>query len=337
MRGMEYTARQKRAALKMWLVDKTDILKVAYAFKCTERSLWRWKAKYDGTLESLENGSKVPLTPHPNAHSVQEEEHIRELFDENPDISYTEALGELRTRYGYSRTYFGFYRFVVKHGLRPSQEVKKTPYDPKPYDTPLMLGYKWQMDVKYVPRDCNKGKFRKEWYYQYTIIDEATRERFLYPYKEKSGYSTVDFVKRAIVYFGYAPEIIQTDNGTEFTNPQHTKESTVHILDKLLTQLKIKHQLIRIRTPRHNGKVERSHRSDQEAFYNHLTFTTYEELKEKMQAWNVRYNNRPHSQLRNKEGKRVWLTPIQKRNELLELLKESREKYAVRFLKGRAA
>ena len=259
------------------------------------------------------------------------------MFDENPDISYTEALGELRTRYGYSRTYFGFYRFVIKHGLRPSQEIKKTPYDPKPYDTPLMLGYKWQMDVKYVPRDCNKGHFRKEWYYQYTIIDEATRERFLYPYKEKSGYSTVDFVKRAIAYFGYAPEIIQTDNGTEFTNPQHTKESTVHILDKLLTQLKIKHQLIRIRTPRHNGKVERSHRSDQEAFYNHLTFTTYEELKEKMQAWNVRYNNRPHSQLRNKEGKRVWLTPIQKRAELLELLKENREKYAVRFLKGRAA
>ena len=56
-----------------------------------------------------------------------------------------------------------------------------------------------------------------------------------------------------------------------------------------------------------------------------------------MQAWNVRYNNRPHSQLRNKEGKRVWLTPIQKRAELLELLKENREKYAVRFLKGRAA
>ena len=87
MRGMEYTARQKQAALKMWLVDKVDILKVAYTFKCTERSLWRWKSKYDGTLQSLENGSKVPLTPHPNAHSAQEEEHIRELFDENPDLS----------------------------------------------------------------------------------------------------------------------------------------------------------------------------------------------------------------------------------------------------------
>ena len=239
--------------------------------------------------------------------------------------------------FSYSRTYFGFYRFVVKHGLRPTQEIKQTPYEPKPYNTPEMLGHKWQMDVKYVPRECNKGTFRKEWYYQYTIIDEATRERFLYPFKEKSGYSTAEFVKRAIVHFGYVPEIIQTDNGTEFTNPQWAKPDTVHILDKLLNRLHIKHQLIRVRTPRHNGKVERSHRSDQEAFYNHLTFTTYEELKEKMQAWNIRYNNRPHSQLRDKDGKRVWFTPLQKRAELLELLKENREKYRVRFLKSSAA
>lgn len=40
------------------------------------------------------------------------------------------------------------------------------------------------------------------------MIDEVSRERFIYSYKEQSSYSTIDFVKRAIVCFGYTPKII---------------------------------------------------------------------------------------------------------------------------------
>lgn len=77
-----------------------------------------------------------------------------------------------------------------------------------------MLGIKWQMDVKYVPVDCYSGSVPQK-FYQYTVIDEASRERFIYPYMEQSSYSTVDFLKRAIDYFGYHPQILQTDNGSE--------------------------------------------------------------------------------------------------------------------------
>ena len=240
----------------------------------------------------------------------------------------------MRAEKAYSRTYFGFYQYIVKHNLRPAQEKER--YVPKPYDTPEMLGRKMQMDVKYVPRECNKGKFPEEWLFQYTMIDEATRERFIYPYKEHCGFSTVDFIKRALVHFGYIPEIIQTDNGTEFTNPKGTGEGKVHIVDKLLNKLGIKHQLIRAYTPRHNGKVERSHRSDQECFYNSLTFYSFEELREKMKDWLIRYNNRPHSSLRDKNGKRAWQSPIQKREELLEEIREHKELYHIRFLKKAA-
>ena len=54
MKGMRYTARQKRKALQLWQDENEDIFKVCSRFKCTERSHWRWKALYDGTLESLE-------------------------------------------------------------------------------------------------------------------------------------------------------------------------------------------------------------------------------------------------------------------------------------------
>lgn len=319
----------------MWLVEKKDIFYVCKKSRCTERSLWRWKAQYNGTLESLANRSSRPITPHKLSHTAEERAAIVAIFTEHPDISYTEALGILRTEHAYKRTYGGFYRYVVKNHLRGTSVKQTEEYIPQPYETPEHIGVKWQMDVKYVPRACNHGKFAKEWIYQYTIIDEATRERFLFPYKEKSVYSTVDFVKRAIVYFGYAPQTIQTDNGTEFTNPKGTGEGKKHALDILLDRLGIRHQLIRVYTPRHNGKVERSHRTDSEFFYKTLTFETYEELKEKMAAWVVRYNNRPHSSLRNKEGKRVWLTPLQKREQLIELLHEDADAPHIRFIKNR--
>ena len=337
MKGIKYTAHEKEKALKMWLVDKVDIFLVAKRTKCTIQSLYRWRRAYDGSEESLQNKSSRPHTPHPNAHTPEETAQIAEVFKSHPDISYAEALGILRTEYGYNRTYGGVYRVLMKHKIRPVKEINL--YVAQHYDTPEMLGVKMQMDVKYVPLECNCGECRKERFYQYTMIDEATRERFIYPYKEKSGYSTVDFIKRAIIYFGYLPAIIQTDNGTEFTNPKGTGEGKVHAVDILLNKLKIKHKLIRVYTPRHNGKVERSHRTDQENFYNHLQFKTFDELRDKMQSWLVRYNNCPHSSLRDKNGRRSWITPLQKRAELMEVLKSATldAGYRVKFLKGKAA
>ncbi len=335
MKGIKFTSREKQKALELW--DKCgDYFYAAKKSKCTVQSLYRWRRQYDGTLASLENKSSRPHTPHPNAHTEAEAANIAAVFAERPDISYAEALGVLRTQYGYSRTYGGFYRYLMKHKLRPAREYDG--YIPQPYDTPQMLGVKWQMDVKYVPLECGRGIYRSERCYQYTMIDEATRERFLYPYKEKSGYSTVDFIKRAIVAFGYLPETIQTDNGTEFTNPRGTGGGKVHIVDKLLARLKITHKLIRVYTPRHNGKVERSHRTDSENFYRFLKFSTYEELCEKMRDWCNRYNNCPHSSLRDKNGRRSWITPLQKRAELLDELKSAAAGvYHVRLLKPRAA
>lgn len=340
MKGVKYTAHEKYKALKMWLGDGKDVYYVAKKFKCTIQSLYRWRRAYDGTEESLKNKSSRPLHPHPNAHTTEETAHIEQVFKSHPDISYAEALGVLRTEYGYSRTYGGFYRFITKHRIRPVQEYKE--YIPQPYDTPEMLGVKMQMDVKYVPRECFKGiapiENKRTGFFQYTIIDEATRERFIYPYTEQSARATRDFIQRAIIYFGYIPACIQTDNGGEFTNPRGAGCKKVHIADEIMNKLKIKHQLIRAYTPRHNGKVERSHRTDQEYFYAHLTFYTLEELREKMKDWNTRYNNCPHSSLRDKYGRRSWITPLQKRAELLEELKAREgDGYKIRFLKSRAA
>ena len=165
------------------------------------------------------------------------------------------------------------------------------------------------MDVKYVPIACYVGEIPEK-FYQYTMIDEATRERFIYAFKEKSSFSTIQFVKMAIRYFGYKPKIIQTDNGLEFTHFRKTDK--IHPLDRLCFYYNIKHQLIKPRTPRHNGKVERSHRNDNQRFYKTLKFYSYEDLIYQMKKYLYRSNRIPMKPL-------GFISPVEKRKELFAI------------------
>ena len=44
--------------------------------------------------------------------------------------------------------------------------------------------------------------------------------------------------------------------------------------------------------PKHNGKVERSHRIDQERFYRHLSFYSLEDLRRQGASWLRRHDSR---------------------------------------------
>ncbi len=284
-----------------------DISYVCRKYHVSKSSLMRWNKAYDGTTESLRDKSHRPHTPHPNAHTEQELKWICDYHRRNPHITLCELYGKLRTEKDYSRHPGSLYRVFVRLGFRSSvPSTKRKEYKPKPYNTPSDIGIKWQLDVKYVPSACYAGTDGEK-FFQYTMLDEASRERFIYPYREHSSYTTIDFVKRAFAYFGYAPEIIQTDNGTEFTH--FVKTNRVHPLDVLCNECNIVHKLIRPHTPRHNGKVERSHRNDQERFYNHLRFYDYSDLILQMKRYLNRSNNIPMQVLN-------WLSPLEMRKKL---------------------
>lgn len=284
-----------------------DISFVCRRYHISKASLMRWNKLYDGTKESLIPKSHRPKSTHPNAHTQQELTWIKNYHRRNPNISICELYGKLRTEKGYSRHPGSLYRVFVRLGYRKKVEsTKKKKKHNGTYNTPTEMGVKWQLDVKYVPTACYSGN-DDERFYQYTVIEEATRERFIYPYKEQSGYSTVDFIKRAIAYFGYAPETIQTDNGSEFCNTKKTDR--IHYFDRFCLKYNIHHKRIRPRTPWHNGKVERSHRNDQERFYNHLKFYSYDDLLIQMKRYLKRSNNIPMAVL-------GWESPLQKRREL---------------------
>ena len=123
--------------------------------------------------------------------------------------------------------------------------------------------------------------------------DEYSRYRVLGAYEEQNTFSSADFLIKVVAHFarkGIAVECVQTDNGFEFTNrfsnSQRNFEATAR-------QLGIRHKLIRLYTPRHNGKVERSHREDQKRFYNTHRFFSLADFGGELAAHQSRSNSRP--------------------------------------------
>ena len=290
-----------------------DINYVCRKYHISRVSLWRWNKKYDGTKESLMDKTHKPKSKHPNAHTNQEIRWIRNYVRRNPRITLCELWVKLKREKGYKRTIVALYRVMRRLNIKfyKGMNIKNTSKEKhnKKYETPKNVGEKGQMDVKYVPLDCKANTLPGDKkYYQYTYIDEATRERYLYWYEEHTPMNTVDFVKRLIRYLGYKPKEIQTDNGIEFTYNQ-AKIKKIHPLDNLLSELGIKHHKIQPRTPQHNGKVERSHRNDNERFYSYLKFYSLEDLRKQGKRYLKRSNNIPMSVLK-------YLTPREKRNEL---------------------
>jgi len=105
-------------------------------------------------------------------------------------------------------------------------------------------------------------------YYQYTAIDECTRVVFRELYDEHSTYSSKEFLEKLVVAFPFPIREVQTDNGTEFTNALLVKKAThLSLFEQSLEDMDIMYHRIRVATPRHNGKVERQHRTDEKRFY----------------------------------------------------------------------
>lgn len=310
-RYLPHTLKTRIFAVQMYY-NCNDISYVCRKYHISRSSLYRWLKKYNGTTESLVDKSHKPKTPHPNSHTIIEITNIKNLLRKNPNITLNELWYKLKYNYNYTRHIGSLYNFIRKNNLNNRYKIIKNTSKVKhnkKYYTPFFLGYKWQIDVKYVPKECKSSilPFDKN-FYQYTCIDEATRQRFLFWYEEHTPTNTVDFIQKAIKYYGYSPKEIQTDNGIEFTYNQADIKK-VHPLDEFCKNNNIKHHKIRPRTPEHNGKVERSHRNDNERFYSFLKFYSLEDLREQGKKYLKRSNNIPMAVL-------GYLTPKEKRQQL---------------------
>lgn len=171
---------------------------VCRKYHISRTSLYRWNKVYNGNIDSLKDNSHKPKSRHPNAHTDEEINWIKNYLRRNPNITLNELWYKLRLNKGYTRNPASLYRFLRKMGLYKRLNIIKTSkYVPQKYDTPKELGVKWQIDVKYVPTNCKCDNLPFDLkFYQYTCIDEASRERFIYHYDEHTPNASCDFLYR---------------------------------------------------------------------------------------------------------------------------------------------
>lgn len=176
--------------------------------------------------------------------------------------------------------------------LPASQRYKRHDRRWKRYEKQLP-GHRVQIDVKFIEPIAGVTGRRggRNKYYQFTAIDDCTRLRVLRIYPQLNQKTAIQFLDYVLSRLPFQVEVIQTDNGAEFQSAFHW-----HALDK-----GIAHTHIKPRTPRLNGKVERSHRIDAEEFYRMLdgvVIDTAEVFNDKLREWEDYYNyDHPHGGL----------------------------------------
>lgn len=185
-------------------------------------------------------------------------------------------------------------KIIKGEGLTRKYRVKKVVY--KYIKATRQPGELIEIDVKYVP-----GRIKNKRYYQYTAIDVASRWRYLRIFEEQSNHHSVVFLEDVIDKFKYRIESVKTDNGFVFTNRysgtyrrEDLSPKRLHAFDACCAKHNIVHYLIDSGKPAQNGTVERSHREDQEKFYDKNRFKSIQDLQRKIQVWNTEYNNLEH-------------------------------------------
>ena len=266
---------------------KIGVTEAARYYRISRQAIYEWRAKYDGkSWRSLIDRSHRPHH-HPNEHTAAEKEMILKRYPYYKDDMIM-LWDSLRTS-GYKRSYTSLVRVVnkwVKPEIKQKQARKLQPYQRAEYP-----GQKIQIDVKFVPSYCvTNGKK----YYQYTAVDECTRWTFREMYEEHSTYSSRDFLVKLIKAFPAPIREIQTDNGREFTNAYLTDNTDkMSLFEKALKTLDIKYHRIRVATPRHNGKVERQHRTDEKRFYKKMKMYNLADGRKQLEKYNQKSNNIP--------------------------------------------
>jgi len=251
-------------------------------FGVPRSTFYRWKKAY------TKDGKAGLLRKKPIAKS-----HPRQVPPE-----FVEKILHLRTQYHlgpqrivwYLERYHGFktscssvYRTLKRNGIGPlPRNVGRRAIHTRRY-AKQVPGHPIQVDVKFLTLKAEDD--RKIRRYQYTAIDDATRVRALKIYPRHNQKSSIDFIDYVVEKFPFRIHTVRTDRGHEWQAQFHW-----HVEDK-----GIRHVYIKPRSPQLNGKVERSHRSDQEEFYQLLTYTDDVDLNKKLKQWEYFYNlNRPH-------------------------------------------
>jgi transposase InsO family protein len=258
-------------------------------FGLSRQAFYKWKRRFDEHGDTgLADRSRRPLRS-PQAtppEVVSKVLYLRQNFHFGP----RKISDYLKRFHSFSVAGASVHRILKSHGLNrlpANQKYRQHARRWKRYEK-AQPGLRLQMDVKFLERIPGT----KTRLYQFTAIDDCTRIRVLKVFDACNQSTAISFVDDVIRRLPFRVQVVQTDNGAEFQSKFHWH----------LQELDIQHVYIRPRTPRLNGKVERSHRVDDQEFYQLLDKGGVSDdihlFNKKLREWEDYYNyHRPHSAL----------------------------------------
>lgn len=278
--------------IKPYLEGKMKLKDIAGISPFSCRTLKRWVKVYRRYgVEGLEPKSRRPHH-HPNEYPewlVQKIKSLRQETQLGPDV-----LTILFQKEGIKASHSGIGKLLNREGLsRKKRRIKKKEkWIPKT----TLPGELVEIDVVYAK------KFKGNWLYQFTAIDSFSRWKYSWVTPEQSNRTAIIFLEKVTINAPFKIKGIKTDNASIFTNRYtgYSKSTDplnprLHIFDKICLKYDIIHYLIDPGKPQQNGKVERSHRTDRERFWNRIQFKNLKELELKQKEYLQWYNTEcPH-------------------------------------------
>lgn len=289
--------------IKPIINKEMKLVDVARVCPHSERSLKRWKKAYEHSGMS----GLIPKSTEPKTQKKETSIDVKErviMLRKQTGLCAQKLHWQLKKQ-GVRIHPRTIGKILKKEGLVRKYRVKKIKY--KYLRAERQPGELLEMDVKYVP-----GVIQGLKYYQYTVVDTATRWRHLEVFDEQSTHHAIRMMEIVTTRFPYTIKAIKTDNHSTFTNyylginkRSDASIKTIHALDQWCAGHNITHYLIDPGKPAQNGIVERSHREDEEKFYQRNTFTSIQQLKNKIRLWNDYCNDLEHCSLDGKTPNEV--------------------------------
>lgn len=285
------TQEEKYRWIKPILEGSITIKNMAKVCPFSERALKYWQAAWRRYgIDGLQNKSTRPRS-HPRETPIRIKERIVEMRMKKKRCAL-KLKWDLEDE-GIAIHHRTVGKILKTEGLTRRYRTRKIHW--KYVRIPLSKGELMEIDVKYVP-----DRIKSRRYYQFTAIDCSTRWRYVQVYEDESVVSAIRFLEETVKAADFKIQAVKTDNAAYFTNRYNGYYRSnlpfprEHAFDAVCKELGILHYLIDPGKPQQNAFVERSHREDQEKFYEQIQARSFRELQYKLKLWNMEYNDTRH-------------------------------------------
>lgn len=278
----EYCRFQRKLAAIEYAKAWGNVSKACRTFCVSRAAFYRWKKIYDTEgAEGLKHRKPI-AKDHPRRipeATIEQVLELRKTYNLGPQ----RIVWYLERYHGITISFSSVYRILVRNGInRLPNSVCRRELHTRRY-AKQVPGHHVQVDVKFLTLITPQGSRIRR--YQYTAIDDATRIRALKVYRRHTQENAIRFLDYVREKFPFRIHTVRTDRGHEWQAKFHWHTEDQGII----------HAYIKPRSPQLNGKVERSHRTDKEEFYQLLTYKDDVDLQSKLAAWEDFYNlHRPH-------------------------------------------